>query len=204
MRRETYAIAMKRLSTLVEVTFVRPMFLAAVVVLLVACGRVGAQHQEPTRSDDVVTRMAQETKQGHYEESIQMGMSALENKPTDDVILRQIAIVYLLRADKDREHADQWVTQADIFADKSIAINPTIDVGRYEAARIYEHSGDLAKEGKCLLYVRALKTLAEWTSTLKGENLTVEGKDFPVAPLRKEADATKARIEGKQAQSHCE
>jgi hypothetical protein len=129
--------------------------------------------------------MAQDTMQGHYEESIKMGMSALENRPTDDAILRQIAIIYLLRADNDREHADRWVKQAKIFADKSIAINPTIDVGRYEAARIYEHSGDLAKEGKCSLYVRALKTLAEWKSTLKVENLTVDGKNFPVAPYAK-------------------
>ena len=182
----------------------RPIFLVAVVVLLLACGRIGAQHQEPSRSDDVVTKMAQETKQGHYVESIQMGMSALENKPSDDLILRQIAIIYLLRADKDRDHAEQWVKQANSFADRSIAIHPAVDIGRYEAARIYEHSGDLAKEDKCSLYIRALKTLAEWSSTLKGENLTVEGRDFPVAPLRKEADATKARIVGKQAQSHCE
>ena len=38
---------------------------------------------------------------------------------------------------------------------------------------------------------------SEWSSTLKGESLKVEGKDFPVAPLRKEADATKARYTGR-------
>src|SRR2546428_6752331 len=43
-----------------------------------------------------------------YEESIQAGVSALENKASDDVILRQIAIIYLIRAEKDREHAGQW------------------------------------------------------------------------------------------------
>jgi len=188
---------------LLEVIVVRPILLATVTVLLLACGRVGAQHTEANGSD-VITRMTQESKQGHYEEAIQMGLNALENKPSDDAILRQVAIINLLRADKDREHADQWVKQAVSAADKSLAINPVIDIGRYEAARIYEHSGDLAKRERCSLYLRALKTLAEWSSTLKGENLTVDGKDFPVAPLRKEADATKARIEGKQTQSHCE
>jgi hypothetical protein len=185
------------------VIFMRTSLLVTLAVLLLACGRLGAQHQAESKSD-VITKMTQESKEGHYEESIQAGVSALKNEPSDDVILRQIAIIYLLRAEKDREHAEQWVKQADIFADRSLAINPAVDIGRYEAARIYEHSGDLTKEDKCLLYIRALKTLAEWSSTLKGENLTVEGKNFPVAPLRKEADATKSRIEGKQAQSHCE
>ena len=182
----------------------RTTFLLTFAVLLVACGRVGAQHRAESKSD-VITKMVDESKQGHYEESIQAGVRALENKASDDVILRQIAIIYLIRAEKDREHAGQWVKQADIFADRSLAINPAIDIGRYEAARIFEHSADLAKEeDKCSLYKRALKTLAEWSSTLKGENITVERKDFPVAPLRKEADSTKTRIEGKQAESHCE
>ena len=194
---------MNRVSTRVEVIFMRTTFLLTFAVLLVACGRVGAQHRAESKSD-VITKMVDESKQGHYEESIQAGVSALENKASDDVILRQIAIIYLIRAEKDREHAGQWVKQADIFADRSLAINPAIDIGRYEAARIFEHSADLAKEDKCSLYKRALKTLAEWSSTLKGENITVEGKDFPVAPLRKEAESAKTRIEGKQAQSHCE
>ena len=181
----------------------RTTFLLTFAVLLVACGRVGAQHRAESKSD-VIAKMVDESKQGHYEESIQAGVSALENKASDDVILRQIAIIYLIRAEKDREHAGEWVKQADIFADRSLAINPAIDIGRYEAARIFEHSADLTKEDKCSLYRRALKTLAEWSSTLKGENIGVEGKDFPVAPLRKEADSTKTRIEGKQAQSHCE
>ncbi|HYL85808.1 MAG TPA: hypothetical protein VE263_16385 [Candidatus Angelobacter sp.] len=181
----------------------RTILFVTVTILLLACGRIGAQHQE-TNSTDVITKMTQESKQGHYEQAIQIGLNALENKPSDDAILRQVAIINLMRAEKDRERADQWVKQAITSADKSVAINPVVDIGRYEAARIYEHSGDLAKENKCSLYGQALKTLAEWSSTLKGESITVEGKDFPVAPLRKEADATKARIEGKQAQSHCE
>jgi len=181
----------------------RPILLATAAVFLLACGRIGAQHQEESGAD-VITRMTQESRQGRYEQAIQIGLSGLENKASDDVILRQVAIVNLLRAEKDPEHADQWVKQAVGSTDRSLLVNPVIDIGRYEAARIYEHAGDLAKGDKCSLYVRALKTLAEWSATLRGENLTVEGKDFPVAPLRKEADATKARIERKQAQSHCE
>jgi hypothetical protein len=194
---------MNGVSTAVGVIFMRACFLLMLAFLLIACGRLGAQHVGESKGD-TITKMVEESKNGEYEASIQTGVSALENKPGDDVILRQIAIIYLIRAEKDREHAGQWVKEAGIFADRSLAINPAIDIGRYEAARIYEHSADLAKEDKCSLYVRALKTLAEWSSTLKGENLTVEGKDFPVAPLRKEADATKSRIERKQAQSHCE
>jgi tetratricopeptide (TPR) repeat protein len=185
-----------------EVTLVRTSFVVTFVVLLIACGHVGAQHQAESRTD-VITRMAEYTREGHYEESIQAGMNALENKPSDEVVLRQIAIVYLIRGDKDREHTEQSVKQAIIFAEKSLAINPANYVGRYEAARIFEHSGDLSKADKCSLYSRALKTLAEWFSTLQGENIAVEEKSFPTAPLRKEADATKSRIEGKLAQSHC-
>jgi len=190
-------------STLVGVIFMRACFLLTIGFLLIACGRVGAQHQGESRSD-IITKMAEESKNGHYETSIQTGVSALENKPSDDVILRQIAIIYLMRAVKEPEHTEQRVKEANIFADRSLAINPAIDIGRYEAARIFEHSADLSKDEKCVLYRRALKTLAEWSSTLKGESITVEGRDFPVAPLRKEADTTRNRIEGKQVQSHCE
>lgn len=196
-------MVVKIVSRLMGVTLVGASSILTAFFLLIASEHVGAQHQAEGRTD-VITKMAEYTKEGHYEESIQTGLNALENKPSDGVILRQIAIIYLIRADKDHEHTEQWVNQAINFADKSLKINPIIGVGRYETARIFEHSGDLSKVDKCLLYRRALKTLAEWSSTLKGENLTVDERSFPTGPLRKEADTTKSRIEGKRAQSHCE
>jgi len=177
-------------------------FLSTLATVLLACG-LAAPPRETEASSDVITKMAQDTKQGRYEEAIQAGVNALENKPSDDGILRQIAIIYLVRAEKDAEHSEQWVKQATIFAERSLSIHPAVDIGRYETARIYEHAGDLAKENKCSLYLRALQPLADWTSTLKGETLSVEGKDYPTAPLLREAQSTKDRIEGKQAQSHC-
>jgi hypothetical protein len=181
----------------------RNSFLLTIALVLFTCVRGDAQTQAG-QAADVITKMIEGSKQGFYEESIQAGMSALKNKVSDDVILRQIAIIYLMRADKDPERSERWVRQAVIFADKSLAVNPAIDMGRYELARIFELSAELAKDGKCSLYGRALKSVAEWSSTLKGDTMALEGKRVPVAFLIKQADDTKSRISGKRAQLHCE
>jgi hypothetical protein len=178
-------------------------FLLTIGSVLLACGSIDAQ-DSPKSTSNVITKMIEDSKQGFYEEAIRAGMSALENKPTDDVILRQIAVTYLMRADKDPEHSERWVKQAVVFADKSLTANPAIDIGRYEIARTFELAGDLAKDGKCSLYSRALKSVAEWSSTFKGNSINLEGKSVPVAFLIKQADETKSRIAGKQTQLHCE
>ena len=54
---------MNRVSTRVEVIFMRTTFLLTFAVLLVACGRVGAQHRAESKSD-VITKMVDESKQG--------------------------------------------------------------------------------------------------------------------------------------------
>jgi len=136
--------------------------------------------------------------------AIRTGMSALENKPSDDLILDQIALLYLSRAVKDRNHREQWLKQADIFADRSVAINPVINVERYEAAAIFESSGDLTNGDKCPLYHRSLTLLAEWSSTLTAENLRVGETSVPAAPIRKEMEGVKSRIEAKQTRAGCQ
>jgi tetratricopeptide (TPR) repeat protein len=56
---------------------------------------IGCQPAQ-TRPDDFGSQMVDYAKQGRYDDAIQVGIKALENKPTDEVVYQQIAIVYLI------------------------------------------------------------------------------------------------------------
>lgn len=181
------------------------MFAATILVTcqIISVGCRPAQ----TRPDNFSSQMVAYTKQGRYDDAIQVGIKALENKPTDELVYQQIATVYLIRAGKDDALRDQWVSKAISYTEKALSLNSKDkDVAGVHVlleALSFESAGDLSSAERCAYYQRARKLLTDRIPLLQGEQLTIEGKAYPLAPLRKENDKIVARIAEKTTKAGC-
>ena len=97
---------------------------ATLAAILATCQviPVGCQPAQ-TKPDDFGSRMVVYTEQGRYDDAVQVGIKALENKPTDEVVYQQIAIVYLVRAGKDEALREQWVSKAIFYTEKALSLS---------------------------------------------------------------------------------
>jgi tetratricopeptide (TPR) repeat protein len=154
-----------------------------------------------------ISQMASYTKQGRYEDAIQLGLELLKSDPTDEVVHQQIADVYLIRAQKDRDKREEWVTEAVAYLEKSLSLNSkdkdTAGVHLFQDARAFEAAGDLSGDKKCAYYDKARKLLEDRASRLLGDQVTLAGKTFPMEPLRNENDRVLAGIEDKVTKAGC-
>ena len=180
--------------------------LAAVILATCQMIPIGCQSAQ-TRPDDFGSQMVAYTKQGRYDDAIQVGIKALENKPTDEVVYQQIAIVYLIRAGKDEALREQWVSKAISYTEKALSLNSkdrdVAGVHVLQEALSFESAGDLSAAERCAYYQREKKLLTDRIPLLQGEQLTIERKAYPLAPLRKENDKILARIEEKRTKAGC-
>jgi len=146
-------------------------------------------------------------KQGRYEDAVQVGLHALQNQPSDESVYQQIAVVYFIRAQKDSERRQEWVTTAVSYVEKSLSLNSkdkdVAGVHLFQDERSFEMAGDLSTSGRCANYERARKLLEDRVPLLQGDHLTLEGRTYPLAPLRKENDKILAGVEGKATNAGC-
>lgn len=160
-----------------------------------------------TRPDDFGSQVAAYTKQGRYDDAIQVGTKALENKPTDEIIYQQIAVVYLVRAGKEESLREQWVLKAIAYTEKALSLNSkdkdVAGVHVLGEALSFESAGDLSASERCAYYERAKGLLTGRAPLLQGEQLTIDGKVYPLAPLRKENDKILARVREKAVKAEC-
>jgi tetratricopeptide (TPR) repeat protein len=158
-------------------------------------------------SQDFGSQMVSYIKQGRYEEAIQVGLHAVQNQPSDEIVYEQIANVYLIRAQKDPDHREEWVTQAISYVEKSLSLNSKdkdlAGVHLFQDARSFEVAGDLSTGSRCIYYERARKLLEDRVPLLQGRQLTLEGRIFPLAPLRAENDKILDGVKGKTANAGC-
>lgn len=158
-------------------------------------------------SHDVGSQMIDCLQRGQYDEAVQVGMKALRHQPGDELILQEIATVYLVRAQKEPQQKEQWLTRAVLYTDQALSLNSknrdAAGVQLFQHARTYELVGDLSTTERCTRYTQAQKLLEERIPLLQGDNLTLEGRTFPLAPLRKENDTTVAAVKEKAAKAGC-
>jgi len=158
-------------------------------------------------SHDFGTQMVNYTKQGRYEDAIQVGLQTLHNQPGDESVYQQIAFVYFIRAQKDSDRRQEWVTMAVSYVEKSLSLNSkdrdVAGVNIFQDARSFEVAGDLSTTGRCDYYERARKLLEDRVALLQGDQLTLEGKTYPLAPLRRENDKILSSVKGKAANAGC-
>lgn len=167
----------------------------------------GRSQSTTTRPHNIVSQMVDYAKAGRYDDAVQIGLQSLHGGPTDGAIYQQIVDINLIRAQKESGQREQWVGSAVSYADKamsSISLGEDLaGVQRFQVARSFELAGDLSTTGRCAYYERARKLLEDRISLLKGDQLTLEGKTFQLAPLRNENARVLAEVRGKAANAGC-
>jgi tetratricopeptide (TPR) repeat protein len=179
------------------------------ISVFVAIAALGCQ-TKPSQSDqnpDVGSQMNSYVKQGRYEDAIQVGLQSLKNAPSDELIYEGIATVYLLRARKEPDQAEQWVSKAVSSTDKALSLNSkdsdVAGVHLLQDAQSFEVAGDLSSAQRCAYYERAKKILESRVPLLQGDHITLEGRAFPLAPLRKENDRKLEEVRVKSVAANC-
>ena len=131
-------------------------------------GTTSNQAASTEQTHNEISQMASYTKQGRYDDAIQLGLQLLKNDPTDEVVYQQIADVYLIRAQKDHDQREEWVTKAVSYVEKSLSFNSkdkdTAGVHLFQDARAFESAGDLSGDKKCAYYDKARKLLEDRAS----------------------------------------
>jgi len=157
--------------------------------------------------NDFGSQMVTYTKQGRYEDAIQVGLHALQNQPSDEIIYEGIATIYLVRAQKEPDQREQWVGKAVAYAEKALSLNSrdrdVAGVHLFQDGRTFEVAGDLSTSGRCGYFERARKILEGRTLPLQGDQVTLEGRSYPLAPLRRENDKILAGVKEKAANAGC-
>jgi len=186
---------------------------AVVVALMLVVGyclRALPLHQEPpaqVESHDYGSQMTNYVKQGRFDEAVQVGLQALQNDQSDETVYQEIAMVYLIRAQKDREHRDEWVSRGISYTEKSLSLNSKdkdiAGVHLLQDARAFESAGDLSGDKKCAYYEKARKLLEDRASRLQGDQITLAGRTFPLEPLRKENERVLAEVKDKATKAGC-
>ena len=182
----------------------------ALVLVVAYCLRALAVRQEPSvqiESHDYGSQMTNYVRQGRFEDAVQVGLQALQNNASDEAVYQEIAMVYLIRAQKDREHRDEWISKGISYVEKSLSLNSkdkdVAGVHLLQDARSFESAGDLSTVKRCIYYDRARKLLVDRVPRLQGNQITLAGKTFPLEPLRNENNKVLAGVNDKAAKAGC-
>jgi tetratricopeptide (TPR) repeat protein len=141
------------------------------------------------KSADYGSQMVEYTREGRYDEAIQTGLKSLHNDPSDGAVYQQIVVVYLIRAQKDSAQQKQWIQRAISYIDKALQADPDNPVNVRDLGFDFEKAGDLASDGNCQYYRRALDLSKRVVALLQSDHITAGGQTYPIDPERKEFTA---------------
>jgi tetratricopeptide (TPR) repeat protein len=185
----------------------RPLF--ALFSLVAVWFLAGCRTSQLAKGSDAITLMAKYNNEGRYDDAIAVAQDWLKKHPEDPSqnarFYEQIAITYLFKASKDKEHRQDWVKQAVAYYDEDLAVHQKseIDVELYVVGRGFELAGDLSTYDSCLYYGRAIKAFEEEVPFIQGDSYTAYGKTVPLAPVRKGNEQALERVTAKLAKAGC-
>jgi hypothetical protein len=139
--------------------------------------------------NDFGSQMVTYTKQGRYEDAIQVGLHALQNQPSDEIIYEGIATIYLVRAQKEPDQREQWVGKAVAYAEKALSLNSrdrdVAGVHLFQDGRTFEVAGDLSTSGRLRLLRASTKDSGGPYSTVARGPSYAGGKKLSARPSTK-------------------
>jgi tetratricopeptide (TPR) repeat protein len=164
-------------------------------------------------SGDVLRRMSKYQKRGRYDDAIRAGVMWTEKSPDDGSnvwLYMDVSALYLLKAAKDGEHAEEDVKQALLYRDKVL---PFASDGLYsleQLAAISESAGDISAAQRCVQYRNAIKITDRMAVLLSEEKDRVARQFKPrlddVERIKCDSDRAGAmvnRLRGKLQDSAC-
>src|SRR6266478_3804050 len=130
-------------------------------------------------SHDFGSRMVDYIKKGRYDDAVRVGLQSLQKVA--------MAVSNIEKA-LSLNSRDKDVAGVHLFLD----------------AQSFKVAGDLSTTGRCVYYQRATQLLEDRVPLLEGDQLTLEGKAYPLAPLRKENERTLAEVKGRATNTGCQ
>jgi hypothetical protein len=181
-------------------------------VLSILIRRVGWAPDSTT--SDVVRRMSKYQKKGRYDDAIGVGIMWAKKYPdagSNGWVYTDVSALYLEKAAKDGEHAEEDVKQALLYRDKAL---PFASDGLYslqQLASISESAGDISAAQRCVQYRNAIKIM-DRMSVLLGEEKDRVARQFKPHPDDVErikcdsdrVDAIVNRLSGKLQDPACQ
>ena len=119
-------------------------------------------------------------------------------------IKRRVAVLDFVLLNQDYQYLE--TAKAVFYTEKALSLNSSRDVAGVhllQDARGFEVAGDLSTPERCAHYDRAKKILEGRVPLLQGDQITLEGRAFPLAPLRKENDKRLEEAHAKSAKASC-
>ena len=180
------------------------LFLAVVLMVHADISRAASQD---ANNQDLGTRMVTYLKERRFDDAVQAGLQALKHDPSDEMIYNEIGVIYLTRAQEDAKSRDLWVKDAVSYTEKALMLNrkdaDVAGVAMFHHARNFERAGDLATVERCSYYERSRMILKNRATQLQGDHIELEGKTFPLAPLRDENEKVLAEVSAKARNADC-
>jgi tetratricopeptide (TPR) repeat protein len=133
--------------------------------------------------------MVQYVKEGRYDDAIQTGLDALQEGPLDAAIYQQIAIVYLIRAQKDSTQRELWLSHAISYAEKALSADPEDPINGNDVGSDFQMAGDLSTDKRCTRYDRGLQVSKRAGILLRRDHIVAAGQSYPIDPIRKDFTA---------------
>jgi hypothetical protein len=165
----------------------------------------GCSADKPQTATEAVALM---TKQND-DKAIKTGEDWLNSHPEETAhrgaLYEQLAIHYLLKAARDSKHKEDWIRSAVSYYDKYLSSNQTaaVDIRFFSAGHGFASAGDLSSADSCLYYARAVTAFEHEAALVQGNNTTVDGKTFSLAPLRRQNEQALEEVKDKFAKSGC-
>jgi hypothetical protein len=151
----------------------------------------------------VIPQMQEFTRERRYDDAVELGQYSLRNVPSDDIILQQIALVHLRRAQIEATDKERYTVRAVASAEKALRINPTNQMDIYATARVRDIAGDYSAENRCEHYKRSVLLFESRVQFLTGESMQVEGKAVPTQRLLQENEYLLQRVRAKMSKAGC-
>ncbi|HTD45351.1 MAG TPA: hypothetical protein VK687_14275 [Bryobacteraceae bacterium] len=141
-----------------------------------------------------------------YDQAVDESLKELRNGPEDASVYDQIAMVYLIRAQVEKNQ--QWVDQAIRYIDKELATyrgwgDPDPGFALLRAGSALEAAGEISARQRCTYFHRAVEVLREAAAASHGDQVIL-GEPIPLAPQRTAISKALSRIESKQGDARCE
>ena len=163
---------------------------------------------------DVLRRMSKYKKKGRSDDAIKTGIAWTEKHPGDGWngwIYMEVSALYLKKAGKHDEHAEEDVTEALLFRDKALPLFPDNLYWLERLAAISESAGDFSPIQRCIQYRNTMKLLDRVNILLTEEKDRV-ARQFKPDPadceqmkcVAEQVDTAVDRVRGKLQRSACQ
>lgn len=149
----------------------------------------------PRQEVEPITKMAQLTKSGRFDEAIDLGLHAITGGAGDDSIYQMIAETYFIRAIHDKDQSGKWTKLGADYSDKALSSNPKDIANVFNVGMNYMIAGDDLDTGGCEYYRKAKVIFENLAPQLQANSASTQGRTVRLAAFRKQNQEQLLRVQ---------